>query len=178
MKNLILLLLISCSQVLIKPDPIASIETGQPQTVKKELFVPKSSLKWVADASSVASCVIQLPELINDLAAVDKFTHTELNTSQVVEAVKAFTPKYVRTYKTKNPFSAAIATTYASDKTSFYLNTRKNPRAMPQMVNTYCHEVSHLHNFGHGDNSPIGKEMSVPFYLGSLCQKYADKCMK
>jgi hypothetical protein len=82
MKNLILLLLFSCSQVLIKPEPITSIETGQPETVKKELFVPKSSLKWVADASSVASCALQLPELLSDLAAVDKFTHTHLNTAQ------------------------------------------------------------------------------------------------
>jgi hypothetical protein len=141
-------------------------------------FRTKSTLPWMKELIEIANCTIHLPDLRKDLLLVKRFTHTTMSPEQVSAAVLGFKSSGVRTYRTKNPMSKAIATTYASDRENLYLNTRKNPRPLPSMVNTLCHEASHLNGFSHGDNNPKGKELSVPYYLGSLCQKYANLCIK
>lgn len=181
---MLVLALSSCSSTQ-KPLPVAvtlvpqssnSSETPISSNFKK--FHTKSNLLWVTEVADIASCVVRLPELLNELGSVKALTHTSMNPEQVKLAVANFKPSGVRTYKTKNPVSKVIATTYASDRENLYLNTRKNPRPIGQMVNTLLHEASHLNGFSHGDNNPRGKELSVPYFLGALGQKYAHLCIK
>lgn len=157
----------------------ASITATQPTPAKPVTpkFKTSSTLLWMKELVDVANCTIHLSDVRKDLLLVEKFTHTTMTPAQVSAAVESFKVAGVRTYRTKNPFSAAIATTYASDRENLYLNTRKNPRSLGQMVNTLCHESSHLNGFSHGDNNPKGKELSVPYFLGDLCEKYAHKCI-
>jgi hypothetical protein len=49
---------------------------------------------------------------------------------------------------------------------------------MQAMVNTALHECSHLAGYTHGDNSPVGKENSVPYWVGSKAEEVAVKCME
>lgn len=161
----------------------ASISATQPSYMENpnnlnKKFNTKSTLLWMKELVDVANCTIHLSDVRKDLLLVEKFTHTTMTPAQVSAAVESFKVAGVRTYRTKNPFSAAIATTYASDRENLYLNTRKNPRDIPSMVNTLFHESSHLNGFGHGDNNPKGKELSVPYYFGAIGQKYAHKCIK
>jgi hypothetical protein len=85
--------------------------------------------------------------------------------------------KTITTYRSKNPFSKAIATTYGSDKQNMYLNTRANPRKPKYMINTVIHEKLHLNGYSHGSNSNVGKENTVNYYTGSLGEKYAKDCL-
>ena len=115
-------------------------------------------------------------EFQNELSAIEKFDFSDDNGSQVLEKLMS-NSKTITTYRTKNPFSKAIATTYSTDKENMYLNTRKNPREYKFMINTVVHEFLHLVGYSHNDNNPIGKENSVNYYVGSLAEKYSKGCL-
>ena len=63
------------------------------------------------------------------------------------------------------------------------INTKKI-RSIESLVGTLIHEHSHYTNhywtltmganklWHHGDNSPVGKENSVPYYLGRMAKKF------
>lgn len=138
-------------------------------------FTAKSSLLWVSSLAEKANCTIKNKDFLKEVEGF-KFTHTIHAGAKVAKDIKALPSIKIATYKTKNPFSKAIATTYPSDKETVYLNLRANPRDMESMVNTVCHEATHILGYSHGDNSPKGKENSVPYKVGSLCQKYFKNC--
>lgn len=145
-------------------------------SIMAEVFSQKSELPWAAQVSKVSNCIIKNEAFLKEVETFSKFTHTAKTPKEVALAIKNFRPVVVSTYKTKNPWSAAIATTYSSDKTTVYFNTRKNPRPLPAMVNTAFHEGLHLNGFSHGNNSPKGKENSVNYRVGKIAEKYVEVC--
>lgn len=183
MKYLALLLLASCYK---SPTPIATeqtpiavfpVETEAAKPVTpKIVYTAKSSLGYIQKVALVANCVIQNEEFLKEVGAFKKFTFTDKTPLDVMNSLKGFSPVVISTYKTKNPFTKVIATTYASDKTTIYFNTRMNPRDMSSMINTAIHEGLHLSGYSHGDNSSIGKEDSVNYRVGTIAEKYTAKC--
>lgn len=160
-------LLLSCAQS-IPTKPTQAPEIEVPYRVN---FDAKSSLKWPHETAKAANCVTNDKEFIDALRSIEKFDYSDdtgIDVYNKLMEIKAT----IRTYKTKNPFSKAIATTYKSNKSDVYFNRRKNPRPMQFMVNTACHERTHLGGYSHGTNSSKGKENSIPYFIGSLCQKY------
>lgn len=174
MLPLVLTLGMAGSRSVPKPRPEITLP---PVEITPAAFTARSSLPWLAEVARVASCVVALPKFIAEVGAVAKYTHTTKTPAEVARAFKGLTGMRIRTYQTKNPFSAAIATTYKSAPGELYFNTRKNPRAMKAMVNTACHEASHALGFGHGDNSPRGKELSVPYKVGVICENHVEECL-
>lgn len=163
----------SCSTVprgTTAPDVIATFpEESRP------VFVADSSLDYVQQVVKVANCVIKNEAFLKDVEAFPKYDFTTMTSKEVADTLRNFKAVTVSTYRTKNPWSAAIATTWANDPT-VYLNTRKNPRPMPEMLNTAFHEGLHVNGFAHGDNYPNGKESSVNYKVGSIAEKYAEVC--
>jgi hypothetical protein len=148
-------------------------------TIKAEAkgsFIHKSSIPWVADLTRIVNCVATNKDFINEVKNYPKFTHTGSTPEQVAISMALISGYSISTYKTKSPFSKVIATTYSGDRSTLYLNLRRNPRPMPDMVNTVFHEAMHLMGCGHGDNSPKGKEESVPYKVGSIASKYYGVC--
>jgi len=180
MKKLILFLLVtSCTSIVSSPSKIA-LESLAPDlsipVAPRKVFSSSSDTEWLKLAINKANCVLNNQDFIAEVEAFKDYTFTDKSSPQVANAIKELKPIKVALYKTKNPFSKAIATTYASDRETVYINTRRNPRAMPDMVNTIIHEGLHLAGFSHGDNSPVGKENSVNYKVGSIAEKYVEKC--
>lgn len=191
---LLLLLTLACShqpapkvpEVVVTDPATLPVEIEKPvdvivldqDTLKKEVFSVRSSLPYMAEVARISNCIINNHDFLKEVENYPKFTFTDKTPKQVVESLRNPRPVVLSTYRTKNPWSAAIATTFASDKETVYFNTRKNPRDMPSMVNTSLHEGLHLNGYGHGDNYPNGKEDSVNYRVGSIAEKYVTRCEK
>ncbi|MFL5785011.1 MAG: hypothetical protein ACJ76H_10400 [Bacteriovoracaceae bacterium] len=55
-----------------------------------------------------------------------------------------------------------------------YFNELKLERNECQLINTLVHEYMHFVGYSHGDNSPVGKENSVPYYFGNRAQELCE----
>lgn len=172
--SLIFLYACASNQPIKLTTPEATTETKPTESVLTVKIGVKSSLAWVSELADKTKCVLLSNDFQNELKSIQNFDMSEANGAQVLGKMLS-TESNISTYTSKNPFSSAIATTYQNDNT-LYLNTRKNPRSMPQMINTICHEHSHVAGFSHGDNSPKGKEKTVPYFIGDLCEKHSTKC--
>lgn len=110
------------------------------------------------------------------------FTHTDHTPEQVFNHIASnvhmfdqnkpdeiITPRVlVEPWKPMNPWSSAIATTFKNKPGVVFMNVRKvHLRAEFEVVNTLVHEFCHTPcGYGHGSNSPKGKQRSVPYWLG------------
>lgn len=192
MKHLLLLILLaSCAtkytetkpdEVVVKDPATLPVETGvvlDQERLAKEVFTTKSSLPYMAEVARISNCIVNNEAFLKEVELYPKFTFTDKTSKQVADSLRNPRPVVLSTYRTKNPWSAAIATTFSGDPTAVYFNTRKNPRPMPELVNTSCHEgLGHIQGYGHGNNSPVGKEDSVPYGLGTICEKFVSSCGK
>jgi hypothetical protein len=105
---------------------------------------------------------------------------TGVTGKELIEVFKRFEKMRinVQTYRPCWRWSKALAFyDPAKGPKNIHLNSRKFNRSVPSLVGTLVHEVCHLYdNFaldfylGHGDNSPVGKELTVPYLLGFLAK--------
>lgn len=78
-------------------------------------------------------------------------------------------------YKTRWPFSKVIG---YSDGTALYINMRKiNTLRTVDYVGNLVHEFCHHAGYQHGNNSPTGKQNSVPYWCGSLAEELFAKIL-
>jgi hypothetical protein len=136
----------------------------------------KSTLPWMSSLAKTADCIVQSKKFKEEVCSIKSFDYSKKTGHQVIEDISNSRAFVVSTYKTKSPWSKAIATTYGKPKV-VYFNTRKNPRDVPSMVNTLVHEWLHVLNYSHGDNSSKGKENSVNYKVGSIAEKYVQECL-
>jgi hypothetical protein len=182
MKTLLLLLLASCAsapQKQIAPDAITTLPTVLVD--EAPIFTAKSSLKWPHEVARVASCVVRHPGFLAEVAAHPGYTYTDKTPMEVAESFRTMHPVLIRTYKTANPWSKAIAYRAPKEPQSIYFNTRKQPRDMASNANTSTHEALHCLGFGHGDNditkNTAQKKLSAPYGVGAIAEKYVKDCL-
>ena len=145
--------------------------------------------------TEIRSAVAYVNELMrngtikNLIMSHKNFDYTNQTSISIAEAVQAFwaTNDFkVKVYRPWWRWSKAIAAT--NDETALNLNVYKLSSYVPDLADTIAHEFIHGANFhvnpnmyssmatfGHGDNSPFGKENSVPYYIG---QKVYDLAVK
>jgi hypothetical protein len=169
MRTILLLLLVSCSSV-HTPAPLDVISPPV------DIYSTSSSLKSIQDAVKVMNCLIKSESFLKAVGSSGGYDYTDKSPSMVEESLRSIHPIKVSSYKTKSPFSRVLATTYKSDRSTLYINTRKLPRSLPSLVNTITHESTHLIGFSHGDNSSVGKDKSVPYLVGDIAEKYVTEC--
>lgn len=171
----LLIFLVSCSTL---QTPISTqVDTATVIMGPRAVFFTNSKIPWVINLVGSANCVVNTKAFINEVKTYPKFTLTTATPADVAASLESMGPFEVATYKTTNPLSKAIATTFKGNKTTLFLNVRRNPRALPAMVNTLAHESLHLAGYSHGDNSPVGKEESVNYKVGSISEKYLEGCL-
>lgn len=107
----------------------------------------------------------------------DEFTHTEDSVMQVFNHLASNHKNRIiiaKLWKPRNPWTSAVATTFKNKPGEVYINVRKiNQRSIQDYVNTLVHESCHVLGYGHGSNSPKGKENSVPYWLGAQAEEWA-----
>lgn len=144
-------------------------------TIVQAKIEVKSSLPWMSSLGKTADCIVQNVDFRTEVSAIKSFDYSKRSGIDVIKDLSESRSFVISTYRTKSPWSKAIATTYGSPKV-VYFNTRKNPRDVPSMVNTIIHEWTHVVGYGHGDNSSKGKGRSVPYQVGSIAEKYSGRC--
>lgn len=138
-------------------------------------FTTKSSLAYLQKTASIANCILTKNGFYDEVVG-STFTHTDKTSEQVASDLKNIRVE-LKSYKTKLPWSKAIATTYPTDKHSVYFNEYKNPRDTVSMVKTALHEGSHTVGYSHGDNYySEAKKNSVPYKLEEIGAKYVQEC--
>ena len=141
----------------------------------EEVYNTTLELDWLNKAVTVSNCTINLPVVKSEIESIKKFDFTSDTGLDV--ARKLYTLKVqVETYKTHwlAPWKNRVIA-HAKDQ-AIFLNTRTNPRTMPEMVATLFHEYAHSLGYGHGSNG--SHVTGVPFEMEKLGRKYAKECMK
>jgi hypothetical protein len=82
------------------------------------------------------------------------------------------------------------ACVYAGEPNTMYLNSRTLKRSsdkknnVASLAGTIGHELIHILDsyspkiFWHGDNNPVGKEMTLPYWFGRCVQQYALEALR
>ena len=86
----------------------------------------------------------------------------------------------IKYYRSKNPWSWAVAYVNPAQPSTLYLNTRKfEAGTIAGYTNTLIHETIHaldsqntVYHFGHGENDSDGKENTAPYWIGCLAERY------
>lgn len=162
MTKLLLLFLISCSQVKIAETP--QVIPAKPGDV----FV--TSHQPYQESINCSNKLIHLDEFKSRILAAS-YEQTNDNSFEVLSKIEQAPMTQVKPIWPRNPYSAMTATTFKNDP-AIYLNARKS-RQIPAMVGSVCHELMHLAGYSHRGNSPKGNERSVPYMIGAICEDLA-----
>ena len=87
----------------------------------------------------------------------------------------------IKLYRSKNPWSKAYGYYTPSRPFDININTRKMNRSIESFIRTLVHEMTHaidgldmIHNYGHGNNSSVGKQDTAPHWIGNLAARMFD----
>lgn len=177
MKKLILasILLASCSTIkkvpeVGSPDSETTIEVTAPIGA----YSTTSKLPWVIDLVRVANCVKQKQALYDEIASTE-FTRTNGKTSKEIAMELRLAPVQLEVFTYWNPVSKMIAVNAQPDRVR--LNSRKHPRAMPDMIETVFHEPTHnLGYFHNGNYNTEENRKTVPYMVGAIARKHIGDC--
>jgi len=147
------------------------------------MFLTKSRNKKVLMAVDMANLLMQNHMgFLKRLESLEQFDMTECDNEDIVSFMKDRYLNSIQEVKTKrywNPFSKAIASYNPKYPNTITLNSRRLGRTVDSIVGTILHEAVHLTDhyyqsvsFGHGDNSPIGKENTAPFKIGEVAKQH------
>ena len=109
----------------------------------------------------------------------NKFDMSNCNKRYIAQELNSY-PNIIniKFYKPFWPWSKALA--YVNDDKTIYLNSRKLNRSIPSISGSIAHEVIHILDnrykevsMGHGNNSPINKENTAPYWIGKKVYEIA-----
>lgn len=101
----------------------------------------------------------------------ERFDFTEESLETILQRLQDKSRLRVRTFEPNENQMVTIA--YHHGGTA-YFNRYKLNRDDCSMINTLVHEYMHFAGYSHGDNSPVGKENSVPYYFGNRAQELCE----
>jgi hypothetical protein len=85
----------------------------------------------------------------------------------------------VETYRPAYRWSKAIGYFTPSKPTTIHFNEYKDFLHVSSIVGNFYHEATHMmdnfdlkHSYGHGSNSPTGKQNTAPYFIGNLAVSF------
>jgi len=142
------------------------------------MILSRTSNKAVVDALHKVEYVLLMDDFELKMNNKKSFDMATCDGRYVFDLIKNNQePCYIYTYRSKNPWSRAYAYFNPSQPDRMYLNTRKLNRSTGSIAATIIHEYIHFldhldknHSFGHGDNSPVGKANTCPYWVDNLME--------
>lgn len=141
-------------------------------------MVTNNNIKKAVEISNQLYKESVIKNLIKNHPKFDFTNQTSVSIAEIVQSFWALNDFQVKTYRPWWRWSKAVASTSGSREFSF--NVYKLSSYVPDLVATIVHESIHAANFhvnphmnpkmaifGHGDNSPVGKRNSVPYWIQS-----------
>jgi hypothetical protein len=133
----------------------------------------------VKDAVADANRVLRDEAFLNQIASHSNFDMSTVLPAAIADlirsstldfVIKLFSPHGIDALRYRNTFA------YTDDKmpNTLFLNEKKLNREVADVAATIIHEGIHAldeadtnHRFGHGNNSPRGKENTAPYWIGN-----------
>ena len=150
------------------------------------MFKYEGNIEQVRDAAKKANDLLNNDNFINSIKAKSHFDMATCNGLRIVQNINfhknaPLSVIVVKTYKSKNPFSSAYGYFSPSKPDHVFLNTRKLNRSIGSITSSLIHEMIHyldykdpIHSFGHGENDPIGKNNTAPYWIDNVAQAIID----
>lgn len=148
------------------------------------MFEYKGNIKSIKEATAAANELFYNSHFTDTIAAKESFDMSTAKPSYIATSIRntSNVKTNVKTYRSRNPWSRAIAYFTANRPNDINLNTRKLNRTKGSIVATLWHERIHqldnldpVHYYGHGNNSPRGKQNTAPYWIDNLAQSIIDK---
>lgn len=184
MRFILLLLFVSCASTrspeVILPTTPEIIIANNTSSSELKLFTAReydlNNYSWLKPSIDCAHKVINSDLFRDKIKAIDHFDYapTTVNGKSVLDRLNTAKTVSVRTYYKR--WGKTVAYTYY-DAGEIYINRRKIVDIFT-LVNTFVHETTHIIGFSHGDNSPVGKENSVPYFVGDVAESIAKELCK
>lgn len=145
------------------------------------MFVNKSKIPVVESCVNLANDLIVSSNFAIKLNNKKSFDMATCDGTRILslynQAIKLKKELYVYTYRSKNPFSHSLGYFNPSKPDNIYLNSKKLNRTRGSIVASLIHESVHwldyydkVHSFGHGDNSPQGKQNTAPYWIDNISE--------
>lgn len=100
-----------------------------------------------------------------------KFDFSEDDLAAILQRLEEKSKLRISSFDPSSKQMLTIA--YHRGGTAFF-NRFKMHRHACEQINTLVHEYMHFVGYSHGDNSPVGKENSVPYYFGNRAQELCE----
>lgn len=124
-------------------------------------------------------------DFIDAVGSKDKFDMSTASPDHIAKKIILFKNSdqvmNVKLYKSRNPWSKAYGYYTPSRPFDININTRKMNRSVESFIATLTHEMIHaidgldmVHNYGHGDNSSVGKDNTAPYWISNQAAKLFD----
>jgi hypothetical protein len=135
-----------------------------------------SSLVMI-DALFKTNLLLEEDAFYQAISSHGRFDMANIDAPAIAQLLKESTLRMtVDTYI--RPWSKADTYDDPDEPTLIYINQWRINRSIPGFCNAFVHKIVHAVNaenpqyeFGHGDNSPIGKENTAPYWIGSLAER-------
>lgn len=160
-----------------------STTTRQPKKQNKMTITFNEPFPGVRSAVDMANALLRHPGFFRAIAAHPGFDRSNapsrviaelMEKSSLVFRVTVFMPRGGKRFKYRNTF----AYTDSGFPNTLFLNRRKLNRETEDIAATIIHESVHAlddseaqYGFGHGDNSPVGKANTAPYWIGNLAYR-------
>ena len=130
----------------------------------------------VLQAVQRANALLKDNSFFGQIAAHPAFDLSTATPVQVADILKNSTFRMeIQFYKTRNPWSDALAYDDPYHPLIIHLNERRLNRSLASICATIIHEAVHAadamekqFSFGHGNNNPAGKQNTAPYWIDGL----------
>jgi hypothetical protein len=136
----------------------------------------------IMTAVEQANSLLSNEQFYNRIEQKDKFDLSTATPAQVANSIESsnltfhveiFYPNFLN-FK----YRKTLAYTDGRFPNRLFLNFKKLDRSTESIAATIIHETihavddaEHLYTFGHGNNSPVGKENTAPYWIGNLAHQ-------
>lgn len=147
----------------------ANLFKVQRKTIKRPFYQSKSSSPALLRLFARAEAFFDLLLTDEMIFRKQSFTYTKDNLDQIRANLR--NTNFDKGLLVSFRYFKSSTTVAYHDDWVVYFNLAKMNRSECEKINTLVHETFHALSYSHGDDSSIGKENSVPYWMGDKAEE-------